>query len=80
MTSWKKLLAGLLLFFLFPPSMAWSSIDIDAFAGILINARTGEILWEKEAHSSLHPASTKKILTTILLLRRTCCIAYGGRL
>jgi D-alanyl-D-alanine carboxypeptidase (penicillin-binding protein 5/6) len=71
MTSWKKLFAGLLLFFLFPPSAAWSSVDIDAAAGILINARTGEILWEKESHASMHPASTTKILTAILLLENT---------
>lgn len=71
MTSWKKLFASLLLFFLFPPCAVWSNPDIDAAAGILINARTGEVLWEKEAHSSMHPASTTKILTTILLLEDT---------
>ncbi|MDW7649842.1 MAG: D-alanyl-D-alanine carboxypeptidase family protein [Bacillota bacterium] len=41
---------------------------IQAESAVLINGRTGEVLWEKDAHRVLHPASTTKILTTVLLL------------
>lgn len=42
--------------------------EIEAESAVLINARTGEVLWEKDAYRIMHPASTTKILTAVLLL------------
>lgn len=42
--------------------------DISAGAAILIDADTGAILYEKNAHGKMYPASTTKILTGILAI------------
>ncbi len=42
--------------------------DISAKASVLIDASTGEILFEKNAHTKLPMASTTKIMTTLLCL------------
>jgi D-alanyl-D-alanine carboxypeptidase (penicillin-binding protein 5/6) len=41
---------------------------IRATAAVLINGKTGEVLWSKDPHRVMFPASTTKIMTTILLL------------
>lgn len=41
--------------------------DIFSEGAILINASTGQILFEKNAHKKLYPASTTKILTALLI-------------
>lgn len=41
--------------------------DIYSEGAILINASTGQILFEKNAHKKLYPASTTKILTALLI-------------
>mgnify|MGYP006277994685 CR=1 FL=1 len=42
--------------------------DINAKSAILIDAKTGEILFEKNKHKKMYPASTTKILTGILAI------------
>lgn len=42
--------------------------DIKAGAAVLIDAKTGQILYEKNAHTRLAPASTTKILTAIIAI------------
>lgn len=42
--------------------------QIQGETGILIDATTGQVLWEKNAHQQMLPASTTKIMTTILAL------------
>lgn len=42
--------------------------DIEGSSGILIDAVTGEILWEKNIHEPHYPASTTKIITAILAI------------
>lgn len=42
--------------------------DISAEAAILIDAETGQILFEKNIHEKLYPASTTKIMTGILAI------------
>jgi serine-type D-Ala-D-Ala carboxypeptidase (penicillin-binding protein 5/6) len=37
-------------------------------AAILVDARTGQVLFEQNSHARVYPASTTKILTSILLL------------
>ena len=44
------------------------ALDVDAEASILIDASTGRILSEQNAHEKLAPASTTKILTALLVL------------
>jgi D-alanyl-D-alanine carboxypeptidase (penicillin-binding protein 5/6) len=41
---------------------------ISAKAAVVMDGTTGRILWERDAHRALPPASTTKILTTVLAL------------
>ena len=41
---------------------------INAAAGILVDIDTGEILWERNPHQALPPASTTKVMTALLVL------------
>src|SRR5262245_491270 len=41
---------------------------ITATSGILINRSTGEIIWERNPDLQLPPASTTKVLTTLIAL------------
>lgn len=68
--SFRRILIGLiiLLNLLGMAGRADATPEISASSAILINGRTGEVLWGKDMHRPLHPASTTKILTTILLL------------
>jgi len=45
-----------------------SAPDIAAHAAILMDAKTGRILWEKDAHKPMAMASTTKIMTAVLAL------------
>ena len=46
---------------------AYEDFDLDAKAGLLIEADTGEILYEKNAHQENYPASLTKIMTALLV-------------
>ncbi len=46
-------------------------VDVSATGAILINADTGVILFEKEGHRRLYPASTTKVATLLYALERT---------
>ena len=43
------------------------NVDISAPSALLMEASTGTIIYEKDAHSILHPASITKIMTLILI-------------
>ena len=45
------------------------SLSVDAEAAILINAESGAILYEKNAHMPCYPASITKIATAIYVLK-----------
>ena len=45
--------------------------DIKAVSAILVDASTGQVLYEKNADVSRPPASTTKIMSAILLLEKT---------
>ncbi len=47
-----------------PPAGA---LAISAPSAVLMEASTGQVVYEKEAHTSLHPASITKIMTMILI-------------
>ncbi|MCI8477201.1 MAG: D-alanyl-D-alanine carboxypeptidase [Oscillospiraceae bacterium] len=44
------------------------AMHVDAAAAILIDANTGEILYEQEAHTRRYPASITKVMTALLVL------------
>ena len=60
-----SLLVGL---FLMPTASAYEEFDLDAKAGLLIEANTGEVLFEKNAHQENYPASITKVMTALLVL------------
>lgn len=49
---------------------AVASINISSSKAILIDAKTGQVLFSKNAHAKAYPASTTKIMTAILALER----------
>lgn len=57
----------LLLFTTYSISFA-DSLNLSGEGAILIDSDTGQILYEKNSHMKLHPASTTKIMTGILAL------------
>jgi D-alanyl-D-alanine carboxypeptidase (penicillin-binding protein 5/6) len=50
------------------PAAAAGSIPLSARAAIIMDATTGDVLWERNASQPLPPASTTKVLTAILAL------------
>ncbi|MBP2017591.1 D-alanyl-D-alanine carboxypeptidase (penicillin-binding protein 5/6) [Symbiobacterium terraclitae] len=44
--------------------------QIWAHGAVLMDAATGDVLWEHNAHKRLHPASTTKVLTGLIALER----------
>ena len=44
------------------------NVSIDCEAGILIDANSGKVLFEKNADKKMYPASITKILTAILVV------------
>lgn len=60
--------------FLFFASLLFSKpldVKVHAPSAILMNADTGAILFEKNAHAQLYPASTTKVATALCLLEET---------
>jgi len=51
------------------PAVLRSGPRIGAPAAILVDARSGQVLWSKRAHQRRHVASTTKIMTALLALR-----------
>ncbi|HEX2979792.1 MAG TPA: D-alanyl-D-alanine carboxypeptidase, partial [Anaerolineaceae bacterium] len=52
-----------------PPTAAeGADLDLEARSAVLMNATTGEILFEKNVHQQMYPASTTKIMTALLAL------------
>lgn len=55
------------------PSWTWaaeekSAVKVSAKAALLLDAQTGQVLWQKDGYEQLPPASTTKILTALLCL------------
>lgn len=64
-----KLITFLIIAILLINTTAFADdLDISSESAILIDAETGQVLYEKNAHEKLEPASTTKILTGILVL------------
>ena len=65
----KKILLILLLLFLTTYNISFAEdINLSGESAILIDSDTGQILFEKNPHIKLHPASTTKIMTGILAI------------
>ena len=66
----KRLLTVLLLCLLICAVCAGaaSALTVDAGSAVLIDASTGRVLYEQNAHEKMAPASTTKILTCLLVL------------
>jgi serine-type D-Ala-D-Ala carboxypeptidase (penicillin-binding protein 5/6) len=52
-----------------PPQHAPAFPAIEAVSGILIDTDTGTVLWERNEHQALPPASTTKIMTALVALQ-----------
>lgn len=68
----KKVITSLilLLIFSFQFTPAFCALDIDAAAYILIDAKTGSVLYEYQPDTRLRPASTTKIMTALVALKK----------
>lgn len=56
---------------IFPSHLpVFANPTIKADSAILMDAKTGQVLWEKKMHKRLAPASTTKILTAIIAIER----------
>ncbi|NJN45441.1 MAG: D-alanyl-D-alanine carboxypeptidase [Candidatus Competibacteraceae bacterium] len=64
------LLAVALLVLFSTPVLALPTPEITARAAVLMNADSGEILFAKQPHTQLPPASTTKVLTALVALER----------
>lgn len=68
----KKTLSVLLVIFflipILPLSYAETTLSLVGESGIVINATTGQVIYSKNPHTPLYPASTTKILTAIIIL------------
>jgi len=54
-----------------PPRHAPVEVDVTATAALLMDARTGQVLYDRNAHLTWSPASTTKIMTALVALDRT---------
>ena len=71
MTGYKKklvtiLLISLLVIFIIKPAVAQTLVDISSSSATLMDAGTGTILFEKNPHEKMEPASITKIMTLII--------------
>lgn len=57
-----------ILFLSFPVAAGAYYIPVTAKAAIIVNADSGEVLWSKNPHLKLQPASTTKVMTSIVAL------------
>lgn len=61
-------LSLILLFFCAPRSFAAPQLGLTAESALLMDMKTGEIIYEKDIHEKRSPASTTKMLTCILAI------------
>lgn len=61
----------LIIFNIYLPVHAMPLTDITAKSFVLIEAKTGKIIFEKDANQKMYPASTTKIMTLIVALENS---------
>lgn len=64
----KKFMVTLLCALLLIPPVQAAELDIAAPSAILMDAATGTVLYEKNAHEALPPASVTKVMTLLLVM------------
>ena len=62
------LLAAVLTASLFPQQAAAVNLDLNAKSALLMDVATGTVLYEKECHERLAPASVTKVMTMLLIM------------
>ena len=62
------LAAAALVISLMPMGAAAVELDIDGKSALLMDVNTGTILYEKNAHEALAPASVTKVMTMLLIM------------
>ena len=62
------LLAVLLLAGMLPGQAAAVDLNLNAKSALLMDVATGTVLYEKECHERLAPASVTKIMTMLLIM------------
>ncbi len=67
----RKILALCLCFLPLFVSVAEAAPSVSAPCAVLIDGKTGLVLYEKNAHETAYPASTTKVMTAILALERS---------
>lgn len=63
-----KIIVFILLFSLIPIPITAEEFDINAKSAILIDAKSGDVIYEKNSHEKLPPASVTKIMTMLLAM------------
>ncbi len=66
-TIWVYLLAFMTLFTIYSPHAA-AGAEITGEAAVLVDCRNGQVLYEKNPHKKMYPASTTKTLTAIIAI------------
>ncbi len=61
-------LAALVIFSLFPVSSQAAGPAVDAPSALLMDAATGTVLFEQNAHEKMAPASVTKVMTMLLIM------------
>lgn len=66
----KKLIFGLCIFFILITGIKAEELKLaqNAKSAILIEASTGEIIFDKNSHEKLHPASMTKMMSMLLIV------------
>ena len=62
------LAVGLLLFGLLPVTAGAVELDVDGKSACLMDVETGTVLYEKNSHEPLAPASVTKVMTMLLIM------------
>ena len=65
---WKRVLSLLLTGFLLMSSVVAAEPEVVAPSAVLMEAQTGTVLYEKDAHARLAPASVTKVMTLLLVM------------
>ena len=69
MKRFTGLMAALIfLFTLFPMKAQAVELDVDGKSALLMDVETGTVLYEKNAHEKLSPASVTKVMTMLLIM------------
>ena len=69
MKRFTGLMAALIfLFALFPMKAQAMELDVDGKSALLMDVETGTVLYEKNAHEKLSPASVTKVMTMLLIM------------